>query len=212
MSPSLAHIARCLDLREHDIAAAVASRQSTQQLLVHLAACSAPGTGVAKVLLVFARMATSACEWIDGGLHVELVASGDTTRIDAATELGGGFRERLLPSATFHAPLEEFTRAVERVPHLIAPLTMRGKPGKRVTLSASAAVRRTSLPPPPIAIAPESLLVHVPALAMPRSHELHDEGDAPPAAAIVQAPRPSRGAPPAASEPPIKDVDAGWED
>src|SRR5262249_23227909 len=57
---AFAHITRCLDLVDADIAAAIGTREATRALLGHLAARSAPNTGAAKVLLVLARMATTA--------------------------------------------------------------------------------------------------------------------------------------------------------
>jgi hypothetical protein len=86
MPGELAHISRCLDLQEQDIVEAIGARDRTRALLAHLEGLSAPNTGVAKVLLVFARMATTACDWIDGDLTIDLAAQGDATRVDAATE------------------------------------------------------------------------------------------------------------------------------
>ena len=58
----------------------------------------------------------------------------------------------------FQAPLGEFARAIERVSHMIAPLRVRTMTAQRITLGATEAARRTSLPPPPIEIsARESL-------------------------------------------------------
>jgi hypothetical protein len=167
MSGDFSHLVRCLDVRENDVSEAVVSRASARALLVRLAACSAPNTGVAKVLLVFARMATTACDWIDGDLLIELVGDEQLTVIEALTELGGGLRERLFGPLSFRAPLAEFVRAIERVPHLIAPLAIQSGTPRRVSLAASANVRRTTVPPPPIEIAADSLFVRAPAPAPP---------------------------------------------
>ncbi len=200
MSVDFGHLARCLDVREADIADAIASRHATKALLAHLAACSAPNTGVAKVLLVFARMATTACDWIDGDLQIELVGDDEVTVVEVMTELGGGLRERLFAPFSFRAPLVEFGRAIERVPHLIAPLAVQARSARRLSLSASATVRRTTVPPPPIEISSESLFVRVPA-------------PAPPGAELDIAPDPD---PPPAAVPPseefIAEVDQGWDD
>jgi hypothetical protein len=192
MTGDFAHLARCLDVRETDLADAIASRDRTRVLLLHLAACSAPNTGVAKVLLVFARMATTACDWIDGDLLVELVGDEELTVVEALTELGGGLRERLFAPASFRAPLAEFARAIERVPHLIAPLVIRGATPRRISLSASALVRRTTVPPPPIEIAADSLFVRAPAPAAPGPD--------------LEMPRLP------VVEPLINEVDRGWDD
>jgi hypothetical protein len=192
MSGPWSHVARCLDLHEADIAQAIRSRQSTQELLAHLAAISAPNTGVAKVLLVLARMATTACEWLDGGLRVELKQHGEGTRMDLATDLGGGLRERLLPPIVLHAPLEEFSRAIERVPRLVAPLERQEHAGPLLVLVASSLMRSTSAPPPSVEIASDSLYVRAPAPPVPPQ--------------IVE---PMQGS---QSEPPVDTIDGGWDD
>ncbi|SRR5579883_110983 len=188
-----AHIARCLDLQESDISEALATPETTRSLLARLAAVSAPNTGAAKALIVFARMATTACSWIDGDLTIDLSADGATTVIEAATELGAGLRERVLPPARFRAPLDEFARAIDRVPHMIAPLVVRHRSPTRVALSASDQVRRTTAPPPPIEIARDSLFE--PAISPQR--------------------RPGAEPPDAAGDsllPSSAGVDAGWDD
>jgi hypothetical protein len=201
MSVDFSHLMRGLDVGEKEVAEAVVSRDSTRALLARLAAVSAPNTGAAKVLLVFARLATTACDWIDGDLLIEIVGDDEQTVIEALTELGGGLRERLFGPLSFRSPLYEFARAIDRVPHLVAPLAIQSATARRVTLAASAVVRRTSVPPPPTEIAPDSLFVRPPALAVPRSEP---EGPSLPVVS-VESVRP----PP---EQPIADVDQGWED
>jgi len=191
MTGDYVRIARCLDLQERDIAGAMHARDETKSLLERLAAISAPDSGAAKVLLVYARMATTACDWADGDLCIDLVGDGAVTTVEAFTELGGGLRERLFPPVSFRAPLGEFSRAIHRVPHMIAPLAVRAATEARIKLSATEAVRKTTMPPPPISISNDSLFAH------------------------VASPDPSRDAPqPAAplSEPPQNDVDSGWDD
>lgn len=155
----LDHITRVQDLRDKDIVDAVVTREGTTVLLSRLAVVSAPETGVAKVLLVLARMATMACGWIDGDLVINLVDEGARTRVDVTTEMGGGMRERVLAPLRLTAPMAEFRRAIERVPHMIKPLAIRARDERRLTFSASAHVRRTTAPPPPVEIAAESLFV-----------------------------------------------------
>jgi hypothetical protein len=218
MAGEPAHIKRCLDLQEQDIAAAVVSRQGVRALLSHLAAVSAADTGGAKALLVLARMATTACDWLDGDLAIDLVAVGDTTRIDVATELGGGLKERVLPSLAFQVPLSEFVRAIERVSRMILPLRIRARSAQRVSLGATEVVRRTSLPPPPIEISADSLFLPLMPFILPA--EGGDETSPAslpvivPGLPIVTSPVPP--APPpaqrAASDPPGGDVDSGWDD
>ncbi len=161
MSGNLALITCGFDLREEHIAEAIGSREGTKGLLLHLSSISAPDTGVAKVLLLYARMATTACDWLDEDLWIDLVEEGDVTSVEAFTELGGGFRERLFAPMAFRAPLAEFARAISRVPHMVSPLTTRQMGATRIRLSATEQIRRTTFPPPPFTIAAESLLVRL---------------------------------------------------
>jgi hypothetical protein len=154
-----AHIKRCIDLTAADVGLAVESRDATLALLAHLARVAAPGTGVAKSLLVFARMATTACEWLDGDLRIEIVGDAEVSAVEVLEELGMGMRERVFPPFAFVAPLEEFSRAVERVPHMIEPLVVHAKTARRMVLGATAELRRSSLPPKPVTIAEESFFV-----------------------------------------------------
>ena len=202
MSDPWAHIARCIDLRDEDVAKAIATRQSTRDLLARLAAVSSPNTGVAKALLVLARMATTGCDWIDGDLRIELTATGAATVVDVSTDLGGGLFERALHPLTYEAPLEEFTRAIDRVPRMVAPLVIRARTERRLILSATAAIRRTSAPPPPIEISAENLYVRAPAPAPPPQALEAEPGPLP---VVSSHPRPL-------TEPPVGEVDKGWDD
>jgi hypothetical protein len=216
MGQQLAHIARCLDLSERDVAEAVTTREGTRALLEHLARVSAPNTGTAKLLLVCARMATSACDWVDGDLSIHLESEGDLTVVNASTELGGGLRERLFTPIVLKASLEEFTRAIERVPHMIAPLGVRATSPTGIVLTVSAEVRRTSLPPPSIEIAADSLFVRVPAPPPPSEKFRAALPVVTPGVPVVEAAAPKRTAPgtPAATDPsqPPPDVDGGWDE
>jgi hypothetical protein len=187
MIGQFAHIARCLDVQESDLTEAVESRATTKALLAHLSEICAPNSGAAKVLLVFSRMATTACGWIDGDLCIDLLANAEVTVIEASTELGGGLRERILPPMSFRAPIAEFVRAIDRVPHVIAPLAIRMRSPMRVALSATEALRRTTAPPPPIEISTDSLFAQTPSLATDKDTMLP-------------------------TTLPPSDIDAGWED
>jgi hypothetical protein len=233
MSDAFESIARCLDLQEGHIASAMEGRAETRDLLTHLAAVSSPNSGSAKALLVYARLATNACDWIDGDLAVDLVDDGGRTVVEASTELGGGMRERLFAPITFDTPLDEFARAITRVPHLIAPLSARSVTTRRIRLSALAMVRRTTAPPPPIAIASESLFIAA-APPLPRATDAAaDDGDdgflplpgvvagpkrAAPAPASPPVPEPPAAAPPSAPAQPkapdtdLADVDDAWDE
>jgi hypothetical protein len=201
VSGAWAHVGRCLDLREEDIAKAIETRESTRDLLARMAQVSSPDTGAAKVLLVLARMATTACAWLDGGLRVDLSTRQERTRVDVTTDLGGGLQERALPSIELAAPLGEFLRAIERVPRLVAPLVVARKSDAKLVLTASAQIRRTSIPPPPIAVAEESLFVQPLVLPRPPRDVQPESGPLP-----VVTPEGS-----ASSKSP-EDVDGGWDD
>ena len=154
---SVSHIKRCLDITEKDIAAGVETREACKLLLEHVSKIAAPNQGAPKLLLVLARMATTACDWVDGELRIEMVGDGEVTVVELMSELGGGMRERVLPSFSMNVPLTEFTRAVERVPHMIEPLTTKTASPRRVVFSASQEVRKTTVPPPPVEIGKSSL-------------------------------------------------------
>jgi hypothetical protein len=164
---NFAHLKRCLELRERDIVTAVAERAMCKELLQHLASISKPNDGGPKILLVYARMATTACDWIDGELRIEIMGDGEVSVVELMSELGGGLRERVLPSFGMSVPLVEFTRAVERVPHMIAPLTARSQTARRVVFSATEETRKTSMPPPIVEIGEASLFVVPSAPRMP---------------------------------------------
>lgn len=200
MNARLAELRRCLDLSDEDVALAVGSRAATVALLGRMAEVSAPDTGAAKVLLVLARMATASCDWLDGDLRVALTAQRSETTVDVTTDLGGGLLERALPGFALRAPIVEFVRAIERVPRLIAPLSVRTKSPGKVILTASAAVRRTSVPPPVLEIADDSLFA-------PSTREETSAASEPHAPAPL--PVVSVGSPP--SLVPEK-VDEGWDD
>jgi hypothetical protein len=209
MPGELDHIARCMDLGEADIVQAIVDRAHTKALLAHLAARSAPNTGVAKVLLVLARMATTACDWIDGDLVIDVAGTGATTQVDVATALGGGLRERVFATLTFQAPIEEFARAIERVPHMVAPLRIGARTAQRIALGATEGVRRTSLPPPPIEIAAESLFVRVGSPPVPQGRDMEEPPGSLP---VVLAAAPVKSVTPRALSDAPPDVDSGWDD
>lgn len=221
MSGASGLITHCLELEEAHIGEAITGRDTTRSLLERLAAISAPNTGVAKVLLVYARLATIACDWVDGDLTIDLVAddasASEGTIIETSTELGGGMRERLFAPMRFAAPLTEFQRAIARVPHMVAPLFMRSITARRIRLSATEIVRRTTVPPPPMVISAESLFVS-PLVAVAKSATFSmaaDDALVLPVVAPGVRPEPEvvqvvHALP--ASDPPVEDVDSGWDD
>jgi len=179
----------CMELRDAHIAHAVSSSEAMEALLARFAQIAAPGKGAPIILAALARLGTTACQWIDGELRVEISGDETTSKISASTTLGAGFREKLFADTVLRVPLAEFSRGIQRAPRLIQPLLLK-ESGKRIVLSVTQEVRRTSLPPPMIEIGPESFMP-VPKLVMPLGL---DEPDVAPAAAARPA------APLAASE------------
>ena len=151
------HVKRCIELADRDIAFAMEERLVAKALLDRLAAISRPNDGGPKILLIFARMASQACDWIDGDLRIEIAGDQDASVIDVLTDMGAGMRERVFGSLRFNVPIEELARAVERVPHMIEPLTIAVKTARKVVLSATEGVRKSTMPPPMVEIDRESL-------------------------------------------------------
>ena len=175
----------CMELRDTHITRAVSSSEAMESLLTRFAEIASPGKGAPIILAALARLGTTACHWIDGELQVELSGDDTKTKISTSTALGGGFREKLFPDSVLRVPLEEFSRGIQRAPRLINPLELK-ESGKRIVLSVTQEVRRTSLPPPMIQIDPESLMqVQVPRLTMPLGLDEPDAAPAPAAPAKV---------------------------
>lgn len=163
MNP-FSHVQRCHQLTDGDLSVAMQSRDTCRALLEHLAAISKPNDGGAKLLILFARLATSECSWIDGDMRIEMVGDGEVSVVEIMTELGGGMRERLFPPFVMNVPLAEFSRAVERVPHMTDPLAIHSKTEHRVVFTVDAEARRSTSPPPSVRIAEDSLF-RIPAAA-----------------------------------------------
>jgi hypothetical protein len=156
---------QCTELRDAHIVAAVGSSEMMTELLARFARIAAPGKGAPIVLAAFARLGTTACDWIDGELRIEISGDQTQTKIAASTTIGAGFREKLFADTILKVPLEEFSRGIARAPRLIEPLHVK-ESGKRIVLTASQALRRTSLPPPMVLIDPTSLMM-VPQMGVP---------------------------------------------
>jgi hypothetical protein len=136
-----------------------------EALLARFSEIAAAAKGAPIFLAALARLGTTACHWIDGELRIEISRDPNQSKISASTTLGEGFREKLFGDTVLRVPFEEFGRGIRRAPKLIVPLEAKEN-GKRMVLSVTQEVRRTSLPPSVVTIDPESLMV-VPKLAMP---------------------------------------------
>jgi hypothetical protein len=156
----------CTELRDAHIVAAVSSSEAMEALLARFAELAAPGKGAPIILVALARLGTTACDWIDGELRIELSGDEAKTKIAVSTSIGAGFLEKLFADTTLRVPLEEFSRGIARAPRLIEPLVVTQTTGKRIVLTVTQEVRRTSLPPPMVQIDPKSLMV-LPRQAVP---------------------------------------------
>jgi hypothetical protein len=137
---------RCIHLSKAEIVRAAQSSGDCRALLEHVARVAKPHDGAPLLLLLFARLATIACDWLDGDLVIEMEAIPPiTTRVTIATELGLELRERVFPTFDIGAPLDEFTRAVRRIPQMIEPLLVEMAPD-RMILRASEHVRSSAIP------------------------------------------------------------------
>ncbi len=141
-----AHLTRASDVTRDDIIAAADSRAGCERFLDRLALIARPNEGAAVVLLVFARMATMASEWLDGDLRISLTAAGHSTVVDVQAALVVDLAERVFPRHTLAVPLVELELAMARTPQMILPLSVAREPG-RVRLAAPRAVRASTAPP-----------------------------------------------------------------
>ncbi len=204
-----AHIKRCLELADRDIASALGDRRMAKALLDQLAKVSRPGDGAPKLLLVFARLAGAEVDWIDGALRVEMVGDADGTLVEVLSELGLGMHERVFPSFKMSVPLEEFARAVERVPHMVAPLAIASATGRRLVLTATSdEEEEEGTPSAAVSIGDDSLYMKRGSkekLAEAAAKALNPaESEPPPPAPVMATPRVVRKSiRPAALPPPV---------
>jgi len=127
-------------------------------LLARFSEIAAPNKGAPIILAALARLGTTACDWIDGELRIEISGDAEKTKIAVSSSIGAGFREKLFADTVLRVPFEEFARGVARAPKLIEPLAVK-QTGKLIVLSVTQEIRRTSLPPPMVQIDPTSLMV-----------------------------------------------------
>ena len=160
-----ATLQKCTELRDAHIVHAVSSSDAMEALLARFAELAAPGKGAPIILAALARLGTTACDWIDGELRIELSGDNTQTKIAVSTSIGAGVREKLFADTVLRVPLAEFSRGIQRAPRLIQPLLV-NETGHRIVLTASQEVRKTSLPPPMIEIDPASFMA-VPRMTMP---------------------------------------------
>jgi hypothetical protein len=146
---AFASIRSCQELNDAQLSAVVESRDDVRALLEHVATIARPGEGGPRVLLLFAKMATSACDWLDGALQIVLRADGQGTSIESFAVIGAGLRERVVPRVVMSVPIGEFLDVVGRFPHLIAPLAVTDVSGSHVALAAKEAEHQETPSEPP---------------------------------------------------------------
>ena len=127
----LSTIKRCADITETHVIQAAKARDDMRALLLHASKISRPGEGASKVLLALARMAMSSSDWVEGDLRADFVAAGERTDVDVKA-VSGGVIERVFPTFTLDAPLDEFVRAVRLVPKMIEPLIMHAQSDEHI--------------------------------------------------------------------------------
>ena len=177
-------LTQCTELRDAHIVSAVSSPDAMEALLERFAIIAAPGKGAPIILAAFARLGTTACEWIDGELRVEISGDATQTKIKASASIGGGFSEKLFADTVLRVPFEEFSRGLARAPRLIEPLKVK-ETGNRIVLTVTQEVRRTSLPPPMIEIDPSSLMMMPATPRMPPAVRPMADGPGRPAASKI---------------------------
>jgi hypothetical protein len=141
------HLERCGDLSKADLEVALASREACTELLARMSVISAPGTGVAAVLSVFAGIGSMACDWLDGDLVIEMIEADEVTTVRVMTDLGGGMHEKIFRPFELRVPLVEIAQAIERTPEIIGGLTARKISWRRLTLKSQEETRRSTVPP-----------------------------------------------------------------
>ena len=77
---------------------------------------------ITTLLALFAQIGSPACLWLEGDLAVELFEEDDGVRVRVLEEVGGGMRERVLPTITLRMPLSEVLAEVYETPELLGDL------------------------------------------------------------------------------------------
>lgn len=82
----------------------------------------AEGGDVTTLLALLSQIGSPSCLWLEGDLAVELFEEEEGLRIRVLEEVGGGLRERVLPTVTLRMPLSEVLSEVYETPELLGDL------------------------------------------------------------------------------------------
>ena len=77
---------------------------------------------ITTLLALFAQLGSPSCLWLEGDLAVELFEEDDGVRVRVLEEVGGGLRERVLPTITLRMPLSAVLAEVYDTPELLGDL------------------------------------------------------------------------------------------
>ena len=201
----LTKIVRCQDLGEEQFAAAVEAREDAKALLAHVAVIARPNEGAARVLILFARLATGECDWLEGALRVVIEGGADKVRVDTYADIGGGLKERALPRVELGVPLEELAAAVDRYASALLPLVAERPTARKIVLAAAEAtkVMKQDAAPAPQARVPTAAF-HLPSVRKEIAAAPIDASDLP---AVVAAPViPPPPPPPSSVAPPVHET------
>jgi hypothetical protein len=135
-------ITHCKEITDDHIRDALESRESTKALLDRAIEIAKPREAGSRILLVFAKMASPDCDWLEGALRIEMTADGQHTNIESLVDIGAGLKERVFPKMRAAVPLEEFLAAIKKFPQAIAPLTAESPSRDRLRLVAQEAEKR----------------------------------------------------------------------
>lgn len=121
------------------------SRASARALIDRMAEVARPGEGAAKILLLFARMAGTPCEWLEGDLSVEMAGDEQSTVVEIMLD-HGGILERAFPLWTLNVGIAEIVRAVTLAPEMVSPLIATTIGANRLAFAATEAERKITTP------------------------------------------------------------------
>lgn len=122
---------------ERDVIAALLSREECAALLGRIGATPSARSGNRALLALVGRLASPACTWLEGELAVELFDDEEGTRVRVMSEIGGGYRERVLPSVTLPLSFTDLVGSFEKSRDLTSILRLERVSSRCALLLAS---------------------------------------------------------------------------